>query len=787
MRYLISLVLFVFILAPYSHAQGDSLSPRVIHVKPNSERYIASSKVDYFIGEVNDTNAYLLLQQLRNQQWVKSNNDVLVPDQFLKDMWVRANVTTHGIDIEDWIFVVSYPFALQIDMFVFQNDRLIDQVRSGLAVPFQDLDWQSYTSAMPLQLQPNQDYEVYFRYRSNTVVVFDLKLYTQRSFKLWEGNYFQIQGFYFGCSVLMLIMSLFLFAFMRDRTFFYYSLFLVSFVGLYFFNNGFAHRYLPDAWRFDVSNMAEAISCLTCTTSLLFIASFLKLNTYAPRLYSFAKVLIGLSLIVAAYCFLVTTQLQLQVMVLFGIACYLYLLVVTLYILWRGHDYAVYFMLALIALCASVVYFVAGTLFDIPLPNESVLLVQASSFGEFICLSAAMAQHLGRINADRQKAALENAAKSDFLAKMSHEIRTPMNGVIGMAHLLDDHLTNDTARRYNQIIKSSGHSLMSIINDILDFSKIEAGKMVIESVPCSTGRLFDDVIALFKHEAEHKGLSLDLFIEAGTPSYFKSDPVRIKQITNNLLSNAMKFTSEGQISLKVDSINGNQLRISVKDTGIGIPSDNQKNLFQEFSQADESTTRQYGGTGLGLSICHQLSKLMGGNVGLRSEPGKGSTFWVTLAVQPCSQQEYERSRYNDDKTIEVLTPSPLQVLVAEDNKVNQMVIANMLKKLGVQYHCVENGLQAVDYYREHFSDIDLIFMDCEMPVMDGFTAASRIQKLADQAHRGRVPICAFTAHVLAGQLDECRDAGMDYHLGKPVDFNSLAQFLKELNVNRKVA
>ena len=155
MRYLISLVLFVFILAPYSHAQGDSLSPRVIHVKPNSERYIASSKVDYFIGEVNDTNAYLLLQQLRNQQWVKSNNDVLVPDQFLKDMWVRANVTTHGIDIEDWIFVVSYPFALQIDMFVFQNDRLIDQVRSGLAVPFQDLDWQSYTSAMPLQLQPN--------------------------------------------------------------------------------------------------------------------------------------------------------------------------------------------------------------------------------------------------------------------------------------------------------------------------------------------------------------------------------------------------------------------------------------------------------------------------------------------------------------------------------------------------------------------------------------------------------------------------------------------------------
>lgn len=380
------------------------------------------------------------------------------------------------------------------------------------------------------------------------------------------------------------------------------------------------------------------------------------------------------------------------------------------------------------------------------------------------------------------------AAKNLFLARMSHEIRTPLNGVIGLSQLLDSHLHGHTARHYNHLIKSSGYTLMSIINDILDFSKIDAGKMSIEYVPCQIRGLFQELKDVFQPLAEKKRLILKLDVDSSVPEYLRCDPIRLKQITTNLLTNAIKFTHQGGISISVVSIHTGVLKIYVEDTGIGISIKNQDKLFKEFAQAEEGTSRQYGGTGLGLSICMELAKLMGGKVGFNTTEGVGSTFWATIKYQVSSLDEYERFHQNIvQQTTDMQSLKQLRVLVAEDNEVNRIVLEGMLENLGVRIDMVRNGKAAVDRYRLGQGGYDLVILDCEMPVMDGYTAATHIQNYACSQDWGRVPICAFTAHVLEGEIEKCRQAGMDYYISKPVDYVKFKKLLSKISLSLETA
>ena len=374
----------------------------------------------------------------------------------------------------------------------------------------------------------------------------------------------------------------------------------------------------------------------------------------------------------------------------------------------------------------------------------------------------------------KEDAEAANRAKSMFLANVSHEIRTPLNGVIGMAQAMAADALPDRQRERLGVIQTSGRGLMAILNDVLDMAKIESGKLELEEIEFDLQEVICAAFSTFVTLIEEKGLTFGVHIADDAKGHYLGDPTRLRQIVFNLISNACKFTQAGEVRLAVKR-EGASLVLQVEDTGIGLTSAQLSELFKVFSQADSGTTRRFGGTGLGLSISQDLARMMGGGIEATSVPGQGSIF--TLRAPLTYLGEVEAVTTEPPILRPVASPvAGLRVLAAEDNGVNRLVLQTLLEQVGFSTVMVENGAEALDAWRAQ--TWDLILMDVQMPVMDGLTATRRIR--AEEAATGRAPtpIIAVTANTMVHHVTECRAAGMDGHIGKPLVVKDLMATLE---------
>ena len=385
-----------------------------------------------------------------------------------------------------------------------------------------------------------------------------------------------------------------------------------------------------------------------------------------------------------------------------------------------------------------------------------------------------------------KEAEAANIAKSQFLAMVSHELRTPLTSIIGFPELLLESELTREQRTYINTILANGLSLRELVEDILDFSSIEAGKLDIRNEPFKLFPFLKTIISIFSIRAEEKGLSLELNTASGLPETMISDDARVRQILVNLLSNAIKFTSEGEVSLNVRRVHsarsealtvpaekeGFLIEFRIGDTGIGISPEKRHLLFKPFTQLDSSLTREYDGTGLGLSICKRLSDLLGGEIEVESEPGKGSVFIFTLPVRVGEEVQTPKASVPTDEPEPFVQPETIRILVAEDHEGTRFLITRLLKKMGYKPECAANGREVMQYIEKQ--DFDLILMDVHMPEVDGFTVTKQIREIEDNSEKtGKVHIIALTADVLPEVRKKCLDSGMDGYLEKPIRLKDL--------------
>lgn len=839
--------------------------------------------------------------------------------------WFRFELNNPTENPLPFILHLEYPLLDLADLYWEGDNNEMQVFKAGDTLPFEQRQLSLPHFAYPIEIDRRTTQVFYLKVQTSSNLILPLYISTRDEYLGTHAKGQWFLGVFYGIGFGLMLYNLFLFASIRESTYLYYVLYVFFSIVFNFSVDGLSFQFFPDSLYWQEKSPMIGI-LLADLFALMFSRRYLSLweskkwvNTLNLGMMPLCFILLlcvpFVDSLLMAELTLIYTFFQVTMLFLFGIIR-----------LFERYVPAKIYVIAWGVLLSSAAITVLATLGIVT--NMTVALVgsKVGLITELILLSFGLASRINLLK-DQQletrreaiTALAQSKAKTDFLAKMSHEIRTPINGVLGMTQLLQETGLEERQKEYLKTLKNSGTALLDIINDILDYSKIEAGKLEIESITFDLEELLEESISVFEYKFKEKGLDFLCVIHCDTPIKVTADPSRIRQVILNCLSNAIKFTSQGQIILKVSPITDIEhqktyLRFDIEDSGIGISPAKQKLLFRSFQQGDIAISRQYGGTGLGLVISKQLTAMMGGKIGVDSVEGLGSSFWFTVEI-PERALLRDRSEYADhhvmighenerilevlhehfsaigvavtktqqtkdiaelfkkrtlihtfdavllsqnlclglswviakskskaklviltprhlsqpkrlqalgelyvatrpisitgfcqrllktidDTSTEVMESQPkggqwvdaqgqselanIRILVVEDNEINRIVISGLLGIAGIPANIVHNGLQAVAELEANYDAYDLVLMDCNMPVMDGYEATRRIRAFEQRDGLGRKPIIALTAHAGAGLESRSRDSGMDDHLAKPVDsevlYSKLQYWYKE--------
>ncbi len=587
-----------------------------------------------------DRDGQLQLDDVRgydNSDWIKAESAAMNFGILEDVLWMKLDLPASDV-IVPRLFEVANHKITRLSVFLIReeggqssveriwemNDRMTIQQR-----PFANRNY-----VFPVRLEPGVSKSLYLRLDNDYPMRIPLNLWSEEQFQNQGEARSLFQGFYFGVVFIMAIYNLCIYFFVRDKSYGTYAGFILMLAGYVLVDRGLAVQYLwPEHPGLDFQ-MTLVFTALGCAISVPFTVNFLSLRVHAPAIANGFRYLYGLWLLIALVAIVHPATWLLYIVVLVLIPGGTSLMLVG-FLMWKkGVPAAPYYSIAWAVMVSAATIYDAYLLGLFPVSLFTEYSLQAGNMIEVTLLSIGLAYRIKTLDAEKRAANMITRAKSEFLATMSHEIRTPMNGILGMAELLRDTTLTHQQQTYLNTILNSGQTLLTVLNDILDFSKIEAGKLELESVPFNIRALVDETAAIFAVRAKEKNLRYIVYMMPDVPSQLQGDPVRVRQVLGNLISNAFKFTREGSVQIRVRcETESSRLRIEVIDSGIGIPPEKQASIFEKFTQADSSTTRQYGGTGLGLSISKRFIELMGGQIGVDSESGKGSTFWFTLPLQ----------------------------------------------------------------------------------------------------------------------------------------------------------
>ncbi|MGH8492350.1 MAG: 7TM diverse intracellular signaling domain-containing protein [Moraxellaceae bacterium] len=682
------------------------------------------------------------------------------------------------------ILQLNSPVLDHVELFAPGSDR--PYLQMGDTLPFAQRPIATRNYAIPLTLRAGKNQDYYLRIASTSSLNVPLSLSSTEQYIGESGTSEWIHGAGFGITIGLIIYHLFLWLAVRERVYRFYVLYMSSALFYLLCFEGVAFELWPAApvWN---AHAQLFFVFLMLASGALFARDYLRTHEWrrADRLL-ISVAAVDLAAIALQFMLPLSIGYKLQPV----LALITMLAIISVAVMrWRlGLREARLFLLSwglLLGMATTISLQSFGAFPALPFlltlnGMEIAFILQQ------VLLALALADRFNILKQEKsqQEAAIiraeaESAAKTEFLARMSHEIRTPMNALMGITQLLQDTSLDRVQKSYVDTLNSSGHALLNVINDILDYSKISAGKIDLEMLDFNLLNLLDECIQVFSLSAREKSLSLICERSRDLPSHLRGDAGRLRQVILNLLSNAIKFTDYGNVFLRVgveESGSGRvRLRIEVEDNGVGIPAEKLPQLFESFMQADSSTSRQYGGSGLGLAISRQLVELMHGKISVSSTVGQGTLFRFSVLLKTASASP----PLPDPRELAI---SPLlfagtQALVVEDNPINQLVIHGFLQKVGIDARLASGGQEALDVLKAGEEKFDLIFMDCEMPFMDGFETTRRIRHWETESHTPAHTIIALTAHALPEHRERCLAAGMNDYLSKPLLLSRLVEKL----------